>query len=189
MRGSLVELDGATETLTLRTDAGALRRSTFGDAAEHLDHAYALTGHAAQEATVERAFALFGDEGALREWGYVTCSRARIETRLYVVGDGLAREHHMRALDDLDPRARLAGALERSAAERLALARADPRSTEVTRRALKQRRRTCERALGLAERRLAAAQEKLRDSAARVRSTPTSGSSSDDPPRAVRHEP
>ena len=49
---------------------------------KHLEHGYALTGHAAQGATVERAFVLVEDRGALQEWGYVACSRARRETRL-----------------------------------------------------------------------------------------------------------
>ena len=51
--------------------------STLDYAAEHLEHGYALTGHAAQGATVDRAFVLLRDQGALREWGYVACTRAR----------------------------------------------------------------------------------------------------------------
>ena len=93
-RGTIVDLDLAGRALMLRTDAGALRRINSLYAAEHLDHAYALTGHAAQGATVDRAFVLLHGEGALREWGYVACSRARTETRLYVVGDALEGEQH-----------------------------------------------------------------------------------------------
>jgi len=53
-RATIAALDQAT--LTLRTDHGALRRAPVEYAMRHLDHGYALTGHAAQGATVERAF-------------------------------------------------------------------------------------------------------------------------------------
>jgi len=76
--GTIVDLDRST--LTVRTDAGMTRSLPLPYVAEHLDHAYALTGHAAQGATVERTFVLLHGEGALREWGYVACSRARTET-------------------------------------------------------------------------------------------------------------
>lgn len=163
-RGSVVRLDAVTETLTLRKDDGALRRINSLYAAEHLDHAYALTGHAAQGATVDRAFILVSDEGALREWGYVACSRARIETRLYLAAETVEREHPARPIDRPEPSARLARALERSTAQELALVQ--PRTSvpsDVTRRAFEHARRQRERALQLAEQRLAAADEKLRN--------------------------
>jgi hypothetical protein len=68
-------------------------------AAAHLEHGYALTGHAAQGATFERAFVLLDDQGALQEWGYVACSRARMETRLYLTD--VARERETRAAERL----------------------------------------------------------------------------------------
>jgi hypothetical protein len=48
--------------------------------AGNVRHAYALTGHAAQGITVERAFALGAGEARLQEWGYLALSRARTET-------------------------------------------------------------------------------------------------------------
>lgn len=53
--------------------------------AEHgrLDHAYAITAHRAQGATVDRAFVLGSDE-LYREWGYTALSRHREEVRFYV---------------------------------------------------------------------------------------------------------
>ena len=48
---------------------------------------YALTGHAAQGVTVDRAFVLGSGDARLQEWGYVALSRAREETRLYVTGE------------------------------------------------------------------------------------------------------
>ena len=47
--------------------------------------------------------------------------RARSETRLYVTGNPRERESHFHELDDRDPVARLASALEESAVERLAV--------------------------------------------------------------------
>ncbi len=46
-------------------------------------HAYALTGHASQGATVDRAFVLAPMRSAAKEWGYVALSRARVETSMY----------------------------------------------------------------------------------------------------------
>ena len=125
-------------------------------------HAYALTGHAAQGATVDRAFVLLRDEGALREWGYVACSRARTETRLYVDRESLEGEQHGNLLTPRDPTARLANALERAGAEKLASVQTLPGTSEVTRRARERCRRQREQALETAEQRLSAAQEQLR---------------------------
>jgi hypothetical protein len=161
MRGTVVELDSADGALTLETHAGARRRVPLDYATQHLDHAYALTGHAAQGATVDRAFVLLRDEGALREWGYVACSRARMETRLYVVGDALEPEHHGRPLETRDPSTRLAGALERTAAEHVAFARRRPDASEPSRRIFERGRRQREHALATAEHRLSAAEQKL----------------------------
>ena len=162
-RGTVVDLDLAGRALMLRTDAGDLHRINSVYAVEHLDHAYALTGHAAQGATVDRAFILLRDEGALREWGYVACSRARTETRLYGTGETLEGEQHGTLVAPLDPSARLASALERSGAEQLASAQTQPDTSEVTRRAQERHRRQREQTLETAERRLSTAQEQLRN--------------------------
>ncbi|MGH2989005.1 MAG: MobF family relaxase [Gaiellaceae bacterium] len=163
-RGRVVRIDRPHASLTMRTDSGDLRTlPTPYLAAGHAEYAYALTGHLAQGATVERAFVLARDAGALREWGYVACSRARSETRLYLVGDALLeRDHHARPLDDRQPTERLAAALERSAAERLALVHGSPAANDDTERLREKLRRDRERALQLAERRLATAQQTLR---------------------------
>jgi conjugative relaxase-like TrwC/TraI family protein len=159
IRATVLELD---ETgLTLRSDSGALRSLDTAYACEHLEHAYALTGHAAQGATVERAFVLLPDRGDLREWGYVACSRARTETRLYLAEHELEREQHARPLDDRDPTAHAAGALERPARDELARVQARRERSETTRRLLEQRRADCDRALERAEQRLTVAQQKL----------------------------
>ncbi|MGH3133327.1 MAG: ATP-dependent DNA helicase, partial [Gaiellaceae bacterium] len=119
-RGAIVEL--GPSALTLRTDRGLLRSLPLRYAEADLDHAYALTGHAAQGATLERAFVLLPDRGALREWGYVACSRARDETHLYLAGrDALERETTLREPNPIAPPERVARALQRSSAEPLAL--------------------------------------------------------------------
>lgn len=51
--------------------------------AGHLDHAYALTAHRAQGATVDSTFVLGSDE-LYREWGYTAMSRHRHEARFYL---------------------------------------------------------------------------------------------------------
>ncbi len=51
--------------------------------AGHLDHAYALTAHRAQGATVDATFVLGSDE-LYREWGYTALSRHRQEARFYL---------------------------------------------------------------------------------------------------------
>jgi conjugative relaxase-like TrwC/TraI family protein len=161
-RGSVVDLELASQTLILETDAGALRRIRADYAAGHVSHAYALTGHAAQAATVERAFVLLGDERALREWGYVACSRARTETRLYLVGEAHERETHGRDLELDHPSARLARALTTSSSDELALeSEAVAPSSDASLRVLTHRRAQLERARLRAKERLAAAETKL----------------------------
>ncbi len=158
-RGTIVDVEPSA--LTMRTDAGSLRSLPFRYAAEHLDHAYALTGHAAQGATVERAFVLLPDQGALREWGYVACSRSRTEIHLYLAErDAIERETLLRDPNPIARPERAARALERSSAELLALEqmrrRHGDRARLVTRRqeALEQQRaRTADR-LAAAEREL-----------------------------------
>ena len=119
-RATVTFLDA--DALTLRVDNGAIRRIPLAYAVEHVEHGYALTGHAAQGATAERAFVLLADRGALQEWGYVSCTRARTETRLYLSEhDAIERETRLREPDPATLPGRAARALQRSAAEPLAL--------------------------------------------------------------------
>jgi hypothetical protein len=119
-RGTVIDLEPST--LTLRTDRGVLRSLPLSYAEADLDHAYALTGHAAQGATVERAFVLVPDLGALREWGYVACSRASAETHVYLAErDPIEHETPLRDPNRPSPPERAARALKRSSSEPLAL--------------------------------------------------------------------
>ena len=140
-----------------RPTPARVRRLPFGYAAEHLDHGYALTGHAAQGATVERAFVLLRRPGALQEWGYVACSRARTETRLYLAFP--THEPDLLAADrqpDHVPE-RTARALALPTADRLAVEQIDP----ATARLHAARGTQLEQARARAERRLADAEKQL----------------------------
>ncbi len=120
LRATIVELD--EQALVVRDQAGAEGRVPFAYAAEHLDYGYALTGHAAQGATVDRAFVLLHDQGELQEWGYVACSRARLQTRLYLADhDRLERETPPHEPDAAGAPENAARALQRSSADPLAL--------------------------------------------------------------------
>ena len=121
-RGTVERIDSERRTLVVATDRGPiveLSRSYLETG--NVRHAYALTGHAAQGLTVERAFVLGSGEARLQEWGYVALSRARAETRLYVTGTPREHESHFHDLDDRDPLARFGRALEESAIEELAV--------------------------------------------------------------------
>jgi len=176
--GTVERVDPKRRVLTLATDRGPtveLNRPYLE--AAHVRHAYALTGHAAQGLTVERAFVLGAGEARLQEWGYVALSRAREATRLYVTGAVRERESDFHILDDPDALTRFGLALEESAVERLALdqralpssyrarphiqratqtpeARLHLRLLEHKQRALETTRATAERKLDTAEREL-----------------------------------
>jgi conjugative relaxase-like TrwC/TraI family protein len=159
MRGTVIDLD--ERGFIVRDQTGVNRPVAFAYAAEHLDYGYALTGHAAQGLTVDRAYVLLPDQGALQEWGYVACSRARLQTRLYLADrDMVERETPMREPDPASPPERAARTLQRPAAEQLALDQhGEPRDTilhhvaQQQERLDRQRDRTAEQ--------LATAQRKL----------------------------
>jgi conjugative relaxase-like TrwC/TraI family protein len=87
--GTIVELD---ETgMTLADDNGNTRRFDASDpdhvkyVSENLEHAYALTAHGTQGATLEWA-GVVGLPGEFsREWAYTALSRAKQTTRVYLV--------------------------------------------------------------------------------------------------------
>ncbi|MGE4426366.1 MAG: MobF family relaxase [Solirubrobacteraceae bacterium] len=72
------------DRIELRTNAGATRIVPAGYVVEHLEHAYALTGHAMQGATVQWAAVIARQEQLTKGWAYTALSRAREQTRLYV---------------------------------------------------------------------------------------------------------
>ena len=70
--------------VVLETDAGAVRELPAGYVANHVEHAYCLTGHGMQGGTVEQAFVVASPEDLTRGWSYSALSRARGTTRLLV---------------------------------------------------------------------------------------------------------
>jgi conjugative relaxase-like TrwC/TraI family protein len=98
-RAEVVAIDPELRTVSLRPDHGHEQAltSAYLDGG-WLDHAYALTAHTAQGATVDRSFVLGSDE-LYREWGYTAMSRHRDQARFYVVSPGSVE----RALPGLEP--------------------------------------------------------------------------------------
>jgi hypothetical protein len=83
MRGSVREL--GSHCVVIETDAGAVRELPAGYVHEHLEHAYALTGHSMQGGTVERAIVVASPRDLTAGWSYTALSRARGETRVLIV--------------------------------------------------------------------------------------------------------
>jgi hypothetical protein len=167
--------------LIVRDQRGTDRFVPLEYAGGHLDYGYALTGHAARGATVDRAYVLLSDRGALQEWGYVVCSRARLETGLYLSDrDMLERETPLREPDPASAPERAARTLQRSAVEPLALDQSRERS-DTTIRLIAQQRERLDRQREHTAKRLAAAQRELQrptggTTAAEAHSKPTSPS-------------
>ena len=83
-KAKVVAIDHEHRQLVVDSDG---RRRTLPAAyldGGHLTHGYAMTVHKAQGATVDAAF-LLGDDGLLREAGYVGLSRGRRANHLYRV--------------------------------------------------------------------------------------------------------
>jgi hypothetical protein len=83
--------------IVLETDAHLVRELPAGYVAEHVEHAYALTGHGMQGGTVEHATVVASPHDLSRGWSYTALSRARGDTRLLVrdgeLGIGVREEY------------------------------------------------------------------------------------------------
>jgi conjugative relaxase-like TrwC/TraI family protein len=91
-QGTVLAVDPDTLTVILQTDSGQTRALQPSYVSEHLEHAYAVTGHAAQGATVTWA-AVIGRPGDFtREWAYTALSRARQHTSLHLISEPAERE-------------------------------------------------------------------------------------------------
>ena len=62
--------------------------------AEHVEHAYALTGHGMQGATVERAIVVATARDLTAGWSYTALSRARGTTSLLIHDEALDRDRY-----------------------------------------------------------------------------------------------
>ena len=85
MRGTVIAVDANEKDVLVRTDAGAQRRLDVSYVAEHLQHAYVLTAHTVQGATVEWAGVVGRPEDFTRNWSYTALSRAREPTELFIL--------------------------------------------------------------------------------------------------------
>ncbi len=73
--------------VTIQTDDGELRELPGDYVAEHLELAYALTGHGSQGATVERAQVIGAPEAFTNEWAYTALSRARDPVTVHLIAE------------------------------------------------------------------------------------------------------
>ena len=132
LRGAVTEVDPDARSLTVRLTDGTDRvvPSSYLDAG-HLDHGYAMTIHKAQGLTADEALVLATDD-LYQEAGYTALSRARLDTRVYVVADEFDDDPSIdlsHAARDRGNRARdsdLARSLNRSRSVQLALDRHAP---------------------------------------------------------------
>jgi len=87
LRGVITTLDPEARSLTVRLTDGTdqVVPASYLEAG-HLDHGYAMTIHKAQGLTADEALVLATDD-LYQEAGYTALSRARLETRVYVVAD------------------------------------------------------------------------------------------------------
>lgn len=85
MRGTVRHLD--PDRVVIDTDAGLIRQLPAAYAAEHLEHAYALTGHGMQGATLASAIVLATPRDLTAGWSYTALSRARGQTLLVIYDD------------------------------------------------------------------------------------------------------
>jgi hypothetical protein len=89
-RGTVRHAD--EDRVVIETDSQLVRALPAGYVAEHVQHAYALTGHGMQGATVERAFVVASPQDLTAGWSYTALSRARASTRLFIHQEELGHE-------------------------------------------------------------------------------------------------
>ncbi len=101
MRGTVRHLDA--DRVVINTDSGLVRELSGAYASEHLEHAYALTGHGMQGGTVETATVVASPHDLTAGWSYTALSRARGQTRLLIYEDRYAEERSEFAPTDQTP--------------------------------------------------------------------------------------
>jgi hypothetical protein len=89
-RGTVRQVD--EHRVVIETDSRQVRELPAQYVAEHVEHAYALTGHGMQGATVEAAIVVATPGDLTAGWSYTALSRARASTRLLIHDDQHSRE-------------------------------------------------------------------------------------------------
>jgi conjugative relaxase-like TrwC/TraI family protein len=111
MRGTIRHL--YADGVVIDTDSGLVRELPAGYVSEHVDHAYALTGHGMQGGTVERAIVVASPRDLTADWSYTALSRARGQTHLLIYDQELAAGRSDFAPADRTPTAARAHLLAR----------------------------------------------------------------------------
>jgi conjugative relaxase-like TrwC/TraI family protein len=88
--GRVTELHRHTGAITITTDIGHKRTVDADYVSRHLEHAYALTAHGAQGATVNWTAVIGRPSEFTREWAYTALTRARDHTRVYLIAEATA---------------------------------------------------------------------------------------------------
>jgi hypothetical protein len=97
----LLQLDNGTrgtvrysgdDRIVIETDSRLVRELPASYVAEHVEHAYSLTGHGMQGATVEEAIVLASPRDLTAGWSYTALSRARERTRILIHDEQLSHE-------------------------------------------------------------------------------------------------
>jgi hypothetical protein len=89
---TVIAVDEKSCAIIVETDAGQPRTLGPDYIAQHLEHAYALTAHSAQGATVSWAGVIGRPQDFTREWAYTALSRARQKTTIHLVRERSERE-------------------------------------------------------------------------------------------------
>src|SRR5664279_1328649 len=84
---TITGIDPQHNTIVIRTDSGEERTINASYLAEHVEYAYAITGHSSQGATVQNAIVVGRPEEFTREWAYTALSRARPQTSIHLIAD------------------------------------------------------------------------------------------------------
>ncbi|MDQ8044932.1 MAG: MobF family relaxase, partial [Patulibacter sp.] len=81
--------------VVLEVKHGVVRELPASYVAEHVEHAYALTGHGMQGSTVKWAGVVATPEHLTRGWSYTALSRAQETTMLFVSDEGPERDPNL----------------------------------------------------------------------------------------------
>ena len=91
--GAITAYDRARMAVQIKTDNGKHRWLDLHYLAHHVEHAYAITGHSTQGATVDHALIVGRPEAFTRDWAYTALSRARTNTSIHLIADHGPAEH------------------------------------------------------------------------------------------------
>jgi ATP-dependent exoDNAse (exonuclease V) alpha subunit len=128
-RATVKAIDPRTMALIVQTDQGSPRDLDDTYVAEHLEHAYALTGHGIQGATVDWAAVVGRPADFTAEWAYTALSRARQRTELHVITESSPESHACEDFVTRDPEIVLDAAM-RSLAAAMTRRDREPLATE-----------------------------------------------------------